>query len=91
MICYQNGPQEPQGLNGIGYTTQEQQYYLTKLMGFDYEIIYKTGKSNRVADALSRKELLEAQLNSLTSLSNLVVATISRASVEEEEMKLWHN
>jgi len=34
--------------------TPEQQYYLAKLLGFHYEILYKPGGQNRVADALSR-------------------------------------
>lgn len=34
--------------------TPEQHYYLSKLLGFDYTIQYKTGSSNAVADALSR-------------------------------------
>lgn len=33
----------------------EQQYYLTKLLGYDYEILYKSGRTNKVVDALSRK------------------------------------
>jgi hypothetical protein len=33
----------------------EQQKWVTKLFGYDYEIIYKKGKENVVADALSRK------------------------------------
>lgn len=45
--------------------TQEQQFYLTKLLGYDYEIIYRTGKSNRVADALSRQTEEDPQLLSL--------------------------
>lgn len=34
--------------------TPEQQHYLSKLLGYHYEIQYKPGKTNTVADALSR-------------------------------------
>jgi hypothetical protein len=33
----------------------EKQKWVTKLFGYDYEIIYKKGKYNVVADALSQK------------------------------------
>jgi hypothetical protein len=36
-------------------SSQAQQKWVTKLFGYDYEIIYKKGKDNVVADALSRK------------------------------------
>jgi hypothetical protein len=35
--------------------TPEQHKWASKLQGFDFEIFYKPGKSNQVADALSRK------------------------------------
>jgi hypothetical protein len=43
-----------------------QQKWVTKLFGYDYEIIYKKGKDNVVADALSRKYEDEGSLFSLS-------------------------
>jgi hypothetical protein len=34
---------------------EEQKKWVTKMLGYDFEIIYKKGKKNVVADALSRK------------------------------------
>ena len=36
-------------------SSPEQQKWVTKLFGYDYEIIYKKGKENVVADTLSQK------------------------------------
>jgi hypothetical protein len=44
----------------------EQQKWVTKLFGYDYEIIYKKGKQNVVADALSCKYEDEGSLFSLS-------------------------
>jgi hypothetical protein len=47
-------------------SSQEQQKWVTKLFGYDYEIIYKKGKDNVVADALSRKYEDKGSLFSLS-------------------------
>jgi hypothetical protein len=44
----------------------EQQKWVTKIFGYDYEIIYKKGKENVVADALSHKYEDEGSLFSLS-------------------------
>jgi len=46
--------------------TPEQQYYLSKLLGYTYEIMYKLGSANRVADALSRLDESLPQMMWLT-------------------------
>jgi hypothetical protein len=44
-------------------SSEEQQKWVTKMLGYDFEIIYKKGKKNVVVDALSRKdEYVEAFL-----------------------------
>jgi hypothetical protein len=47
-------------------SSPEQQKWVTKLFGYDYEIIYKKGKDNVVADALSRKYEDEGSIFSLS-------------------------
>ena len=42
--------------------TPEQHYYLSKLLGFDYNIQYKAGATNKVADALSQIPSTTGQL-----------------------------
>jgi hypothetical protein len=47
-------------------SSPEQQKWLTKIFGYDYEIIYRKGKDNVVADALSQKYEYEGSLFSLS-------------------------
>jgi hypothetical protein len=47
-------------------SSPEQQKWVTKLFGYDYEIIYKKGKDNVVADTLSQKYEYEGSFFSLS-------------------------
>lgn len=40
------------GINESDYSTPAQYYYVSKLLDYDYVILYKPGKSNTVVDAL---------------------------------------
>ncbi|CAL1410941.1 unnamed protein product [Linum trigynum] len=47
-------------------TTPEQQKWVTRLFGYDYEIMYKPEKENQVADALSRRPLISGETDKPT-------------------------
>lgn len=51
-------------------STPAQQKWLTKLMDYDYTVVYKKGKDNSVADALSRVPMeIEGQTGQLRAIS----------------------
>lgn len=58
----------------LRYITQQKeigaefQKWVSKLMGYDFEIHYKPGLSNRVADALSRKTVGEVELGAIVAV-----------------------
>jgi hypothetical protein len=47
-------------------SSPEQQKWVTKLFGYDYEIVYKNGKENVVVAALSKKYEDKGSLFSLS-------------------------
>lgn len=63
----------------------EYQKWLTKIMGFSFEILYNPGASNRVADALSRRETEPVELNAICSTYLVDWGTIDK-EVEQDSM-----
>lgn len=52
--------------------------------------MYRSGKSNKMADALSRQEDLLAELNTLFVIQNPIMLIVRKANEEHEEMKGCH-
>ena len=69
-------------------SSKEQQKWVKKMLGYDFEIIHKKGKLNVVADALSRKhEEVEALL---CSISIIQLDLITKARDEwKKEKDVW--
>ncbi|KAH1088132.1 hypothetical protein GYH30_019263 [Glycine max] len=51
--------------------TPEQHMYLARLLGYDYEIQYRSGSHNQAADALSRLPESESSLSMILSMPSL--------------------
>ncbi|KAF7811847.1 Transposon Ty3-G Gag-Pol polyprotein [Senna tora] len=85
------------GCDEMETLSTRQEFYLTKLMGFDYEIVYRTGASNRVADALSRceeKEVSGDMKGDFLSISNFqheLLVILKQLNNESRELKELHD
>ena len=62
------------------------QKWMMKLIGFDFEIFYRAGSENKVADALSRIPV-EAQLNVISVPSLLDLEAVEKEVQEDEKLK----
>lgn len=68
-------------------STPFQQFWLSKLMGFDYEIQYRSGKENLPADALSRIEGAEILCMAISVVSSNLTELISNSYQLDERLK----
>jgi len=60
-------------------TTPFQSKWLSKLLGYDYEISYKKGKENMVADSLSRLPAAQLMTLTLTTLDSDLLAQVRQS------------
>ena len=61
------------------------QKWLTKLLGYDFEILYQPGLQNKVADALSRKDQ-SVELNTMTTTGIVDVELIEKEVKKDQEL-----
>ena len=68
--------------------TPEQQYFLTKLLGYDFDIEFRTGKSNTTADALSGS--VATHLHTYTMIESAIIAELRDANKTDSELLRLH-
>ena len=81
--------QSLRGLIGQHIQTPAQQKWLTKLLGFDYEILYTPGRTNKVVDALSRRyETCESVYQGVSFCQPLLLQQLQEFYASHEVGKL---
>lgn len=61
---------------------------LTKLLGYDYDIVFKDGHENRVVDALSRQEVVgETSLTAITVVQTDWLTALQQAWQNDATLK----
>ena len=68
--------------------TPEQQYYLTKLLGYEFDIVYRSGHSNAAADALSR--VPAEHLHTYSTLKRGLMEDLRAAQLTDPELQNLH-
>ncbi|KAL8087899.1 hypothetical protein AgCh_037877 [Apium graveolens] len=67
-------------------STPFQQFWLSKLLGFDYEIQYKQGKENLAADALSRVTNAEVLCWAISAVSSNIDRVIQESYILDDNI-----
>ncbi|KAF7839024.1 Transposon Ty3-G Gag-Pol polyprotein [Senna tora] len=77
--------------------TPEQQFYLSKLLRFQYDIVYRPGKTNAVADALSRLDeaqhatVVDSSCMALSVLQNDIFESIRSLNKSDPVLVEYHD
>ncbi|KAF7801788.1 Retrotransposable element Tf2 [Senna tora] len=72
--------------------TPEQQFYLSKMLGFNFDLVYRTGRTNLVADALSRQEegeipsVVEGSCHAMAEVKSNILAIVQRENKRNDEL-----
>lgn len=67
--------------------TPLQQKWIAKLMGYDYESLYKKGVENVVADALSRRPHVDGQLKTMITFTSPLIKEIQQSWQEDKQIQ----
>ncbi|KAL0544414.1 hypothetical protein IC582_019529 [Cucumis melo] len=63
------------------------QKWLTKLLGYDFEILYQPGLQNKAADALSRMDH-QLELKAMSTVGTVDMETVTKEVAKDEELQL---
>ena len=69
------------------FTTTFRSKWLPKLMGYDYEIQYKQGKENLIADGLSKLYGIQLLALTLSSISSELLAFIKASWTQDPSLQ----
>ena len=64
--------------------TSAQQKWVVKMMGYDFELLFRKGSSNTVADAFSRQP--EVQLSALTVVTSDLMQIIQQSWISDSDL-----
>lgn len=69
-------------------TMTKQQKYMARLFGYDFDITYKQGKNNVVADALSRLPTAELAVLTISTPVQILIPKLEASWLGDDELKV---